>query len=67
MVVSLFLNLLKVISLVMFGGPEPPVPARGDNPPQLPIDSTLWILLLLGLILGVYLAIRKIKPSNNPS
>jgi len=45
------------------GPPAPRPPTGGTPPPELPIDSNLFILVLLGLFLGVYL-IRKSNRSK---
>jgi len=33
--------------------PPPPRPGYVVNAPQLPIDGELWVLLLLGMVLGL--------------
>lgn len=67
MVVSILFNFFNFAAMLLLGGPEPPAPVRSDNPPELPIDSALWILLLFGLMFGIYIAFRRIKASNNPA
>lgn len=47
--------------------PPPPTMATSTPPPglQLPIDDHLWVLLLMGLILGIYfLKKRNVKLST---
>lgn len=37
------------------GPPQPQPEFVTNNAPGLPIDGELWILILLGLLLGIYL------------
>ncbi len=42
----------------------PPPPGQGRRPPQAPIDSDLYIVLLIGLVYGIYVAYRKNRLKN---
>jgi hypothetical protein len=44
----------------------PPPPAQ-RTPPELPIDSSVYLLLIAGIIYGVYLITKKKKANDLPS
>ncbi len=46
-------------------GPPPPK-GGGTRGPQLPIDDNIYILLLLGLLLGIYYIVKKYRSSDSP-
>lgn len=41
----------------------PPPPQRTPPPPGLPIDEGLFLVIIIGIVLGVYFILRK----NNPN
>lgn len=47
------------------------VPPPNTNPPppgpQLPIDDNMWILLIVGLLFGIYVVYRKNRAINKAS
>lgn len=44
----------------------PPPPANNGDPegPQLPIDDNIWILIILGLLFGVYVIFKRNQAIN---
>ena len=68
-IVKIFAYLLCALaSTTLFGAPlqvvnEPPPPSQ-QRTPQLPIDTNIYILLVAGIILGVYIAYRKHKATQ---
>ena len=46
------------------GETGPPPPVRTPPPPELPIDSGLLILLVIGIVFGCYVVLKK-RQSNN--
>lgn len=65
--------LIKCIGLmIQAGGKTPPPPKLskqdGYQPdgPRLPIDGELWILLVIGLILGIYI-LYNMRATNKAS
>lgn len=40
-------------------GPPPPRPGHVVNAPQLPIDENIWILIGIGVLLGIYIIYRR--------
>ena len=66
---SLFYN---VIGLAVQSGsksPAPPQPRPGYvvNGPQLPIDDNIWVLVAMGILLGVYVVYGKYQSINKAS
>jgi len=60
---TLLLAFFVGITLRSYSQPFPPQP-RAIPPPvgaPVPIDDEIWILLLAGLFLGIFLVLRKIK------
>lgn len=58
-------NLIGFLIQPATEGPPPPDPGNhGPDGAQLPIDSSLWILLIIGLLLGLIIVYRKIRISN---
>ena len=51
--------------LAQDGGSGPPPPT--DPPPELPIDSSLTILIVLALVYGGYVAYKRWQPTNSRS
>lgn len=69
-ILSPFMKLKKIIFLAFFilttvtVLAQPGTPGDGDNTIDLvPIDDHLWIILLLGLGLGIYFILSK-KPTS---
>ncbi|MBA3985062.1 MAG: hypothetical protein H0X63_00420 [Flavobacteriales bacterium] len=59
-VAILFITFFVTIS--SWGQRVPPPPQRSDGPPpfpELPIDSGLSLLLILGIVLGLFFVLRK--------
>lgn len=61
--------LINFIGLIQPSGATPPPPKFsdkvGDQPEiELPIDGPLWLLLLLGIILGIYFIYRYRKTTD---
>jgi len=56
--VSFIYNVILLAVQIASGsqGPPPPTQNRG---PQLPIDDHIWILILAGIILGIYIAYKR--------
>ena len=56
---SILFVLISFVSVAQgSGNPPPPMP---PPPPGLPIDSGIFILLLLGLLLGVHFKLKASK------
>ncbi len=53
-----FSLLLLVSNLVVAQSVNPPKPGKGP-PPGLPIDTSLWILGVIAIGLGVYMIYKK--------
>ncbi|MFT5102497.1 MAG: hypothetical protein ACI86C_000136 [Candidatus Latescibacterota bacterium] len=47
------------------GGGNPPPPTT--PPPELPLDSAIWLLLVAGVIYGIYFTVKKVRRSNAPA
>lgn len=68
--ISSFVNL---ICLIIQSGrnapPEPRLSSQAGDPegPHLPIDGELWVLLILGIILGIYLIHKRQQIKNKVS
>ncbi len=59
-------------STTLFGAPlqavnEPPQPTLNRTPPELPIDANSYILFVIAIILGVYVAYRRHKATQKAS
>lgn len=50
-------------------GPPPPNPGYVINGPQdpVPIDDDIWVLIAVGIILGIYMVYRRIKSTDKAS
>jgi len=60
-----------LMSVAVFGQSEspktgPPAPNMNRTPPglSLPIDSELFLLLLVGVGYGIYIAIKRVRSKN---
>lgn len=53
--------LLLCYTDVLAKKPVPPSPHRGPGTPGFPIDDNIYILLLSGLLLGLYFFSKKVK------
>lgn len=68
---SLFYNLIGLV--LQPGGSDsstPPPPSGGDyvpNAPGLPIDENIWLLVAMGILLGVYIIYKKSRSTNKVS
>jgi len=67
------LLIIKFIGLVIQSGGKTPPPPKlskqsGYQPDsELPIDGEIWVLLVIGLILGVYILYRSTQATNKAS
>lgn len=56
---------LLVLTIIPFLLYAPPVPPPGNgNGPNAPIDNFIELLLLLGLSLGVYMIVKKLRSKD---
>ncbi|NLN24406.1 MAG: hypothetical protein GX163_01840 [Bacteroidetes bacterium] len=55
--------LYTTLALLVQPAKAPPPPRLGNTPnaPQAPIDGELWILLLIGLIVGIFFLYKQNK------
>ncbi|MGV9002644.1 PID-CTERM protein-sorting domain-containing protein [Flavobacterium sp.] len=58
---------LALPSGVVFGASDPPPPSTPPPPPGLPIDGSLYVLLVISLIFGIYKVYKyhSIKKASN--
>lgn len=69
--ISLLVNLIGL--LIQSGGQTPPPPKlstqAGDSPEagQIPIDGEIWVLLILGITLGIYIIYTHHQTINKAS
>ncbi len=63
---TLCVLLTSVISKAQIGGGNPPPPPLQPPPsgPGLPIDGSILILIIAGLVFGAYFTIKKFRKSN---
>lgn len=59
-----FFNNTPMLAQLRSGETGPPPPVRTPPPPELPIDSGLLILLVIGIVFGCYVVLKK-RQSNN--
>jgi len=45
----------------------PPAPSNERRPPQAPIDDGIFILIIIGLLYGVFVAYKKYQTKNTPA
>jgi len=60
-VVGLFSAFSAAAQLTGGGNPPPPTTTP---PPELPLDSAIWLLLVAGVIYGIYFTVKKVRRSN---
>ena len=66
-ILSLLLSFLSTTSMLAQGsGPDLPEPGRRPPPPELPLDQNILILIIAGVLLGIYF-IYKRKGITNTS
>lgn len=60
---NIFTVLMLFLGFGLLYGQDPPPPVNGDPPPPfgfpVPIDQDIWILVLLGLVLGFYFMYKR--------
>ena len=64
-IVGLFSTSSALAQLSSGGNPPPPPPTT--PPPELPLDGAIWLLLIAGVIYGIYFSIKRSKNSNTPA
>jgi ABC-type amino acid transport system permease subunit len=42
----------------------PPAPNRTPPPPELPLDTSIFVLIALGLIYGIYISYKKFNAKH---
>ncbi|WP_214111965.1 hypothetical protein [Aequorivita echinoideorum] len=47
--------------------PPPPDEQYEVDAPQFPIDDSIWILMVLGLLLGIYFIYKHSQSTNSPA
>jgi len=63
---SLIYNFIMLAIQSASGTQGPPPPVRGGTRgPQLPIDDNIWILLAMGIFLGIYIIYKRNRSSIN--
>ena len=63
----LTLVLLVFNSISTFAQKASPPPPANNRGPQLPIDDSILVLIVLGLFYGVFIAYKKAHSKNTPS
>jgi len=63
---SLIYNLIFFALQVSENLPEPPSQNK-PMAPQLPIDDNIWILIIVGLLFGVYILYKTSQATNKAS
>ena len=65
------LNIYNFIGLVIQSpqakGPPPPRPGYVINAPQIPIDESIWILIAVGVVFGIYMVYKRNRSTNKAS
>jgi hypothetical protein len=62
---SLIYNFLVLVIQTAPRSQGPPSPGTGGtNGPRLPIDDNIWILVVLGLVFGVYMIYKRSQATN---
>ncbi len=60
------MNSISMLGQSSTASSGPPPPAQ-RTPPELPIDSSVYLLLIAGIVYGIYLITKKKKVSDSPS
>ena len=64
----MFSFIYAILILVVQASEEVPPPTNPPPPgPQLPIDGSLWILIVMGVFYGVYVVYKKNEAINKAS
>ena len=63
---SLIYNVIMLAVQTASGDQGPPPPSQNRGP-QLPIDDNLWILIAVGVLLGIYVIYRRNKSTSRAS
>ena len=68
-ILSFFVGLCSTFSASaqLTSGGTPPPPPPTTPPPELPLDSAIWVLLIAGVVYGVYYTFKKVKDANTPA
>ncbi len=65
--IALFLlNSASMLSQHSGSGKGPPSPTN-QRTPQIPIDESILILIVVGLVYGAYIAFKRYRIKNNPA
>jgi hypothetical protein len=64
--VSLIYNVFFIVVQTASGsqGPPPPANRGGTRGAQLPIDDNIWLLIVLGVLFGIYIIYRRNQATN---
>ncbi|WP_347373585.1 hypothetical protein [Aequorivita sp. Q41] len=54
-------NIIVVVVQATSDNSGPPPPPDQNRPPLVPIDDNLWVILVIGLVFGVYIAYKKMQ------
>ena len=60
-----FLASASMLGQSASGSSGPPPPNRGPVPPELPLDTNILILIVLGLLYGSYVLYKKRQAKDN--
>lgn len=63
---SLIYNVLLFAVQATTGDKAPPPPSQNRGP-NFPIDDTIWVLIIAGIILGLYLIYKNNYATNKAS
>ena len=66
-IVLFLLNSTTLLSQHSRGGKGPPVPTNNRTFPELPIDDSILILILIALVYGAYIAYKRYRTKNSPA
>ena len=67
--IALFLlNSASMLSQRSGSGKGPPTPTnQRTTPPELPLDDSILILIVIGLIYGAFIAYKRYRIKNSPA
>lgn len=66
--VSFIYNVILLAVQTATGGQVPPPPGGGTTRgPQAPIDENIWILIVIGILLGTYMIYKRSRSTNKAS